>query len=441
MKPLGCLGLAMLALVGCTAVGCTADRAATQQLEHVAKDWCLAVRASQVMPVYPLTEDVQPGDVFLVQTAQEDQARVWRERGFLPLENLLVRLPVQYAKFYAGGYLVDDKVNPPRHWQFPPPPGTPSNFASAPRAAFPTYNFSVSRSGGLSVAVPVQSVPIGLNLLNSASANGTITIKDSYTYGAPLQDLERAAAEWAAANADFVRQWEPVAADPQTKRGRQQFYLRVVHRVYLTRQMTVSLFSNQAASAAATAGAWRPVDLLNIGTAGTDAAGNFDKVNAIIDKALNEHRAPTTVPATAPASGATTRGAAPAPPAMGGTVRVAMASSRSISLNETFDRPLVLGYISFDLPILAGGKLGAPVSTLAQLDGRRPQQGKPLVFEEDQNSVLLRDWLLADPANRPRLVEWLARQHIDVDPADIATGAGFGDLRARIVRELNITGR
>src|SRR5687767_612019 len=200
MNALGRLCVMGLLLAG---MGCGTTRESSQQLERVAKDWCLAVRASQIMPVYPLTEDVQPGDVFLVQTAQEDQARVWRERGFLPLENLLVRLPVRYAKFYAGGYLIDDKVNPPRHWQFPAPPGTASDFASAPRAAFPTYDFSVSRSGGLSVAVPVQAVPIGLNLLNSASANGTITIKDSYTYGAPLHDLERAVVEWAASDPAF----------------------------------------------------------------------------------------------------------------------------------------------------------------------------------------------------------------------------------------------
>ena len=46
------------------------------QLEKVAKDWCLVVRASQVIPVYPLTEDLQPGDVFLVQTPASEEARI-----------------------------------------------------------------------------------------------------------------------------------------------------------------------------------------------------------------------------------------------------------------------------------------------------------------------------------------------------------------------------
>ena len=35
--------------------------------EKAAKDWCLALRACQLIPIYPLSEDLRPGDVFLVQ--------------------------------------------------------------------------------------------------------------------------------------------------------------------------------------------------------------------------------------------------------------------------------------------------------------------------------------------------------------------------------------
>src|SRR6266481_2898062 len=71
------------------------------QLERVAKDWCMTIRASQVIPVYPLTEDVQPGDVFLVRTRIEDQASEYERRGFLPLDQLLARFqPTNYQQFY-----------------------------------------------------------------------------------------------------------------------------------------------------------------------------------------------------------------------------------------------------------------------------------------------------------------------------------------------------
>ena len=77
------------------------------ELEKVAKDWCLTIRASQVIPVYPLTEDIQPGDVFLVTTPVGKQAKRYNERGFLPLDNLMTRLDVNddYSSFYEDSYL------------------------------------------------------------------------------------------------------------------------------------------------------------------------------------------------------------------------------------------------------------------------------------------------------------------------------------------------
>jgi hypothetical protein len=42
-------------------------------------------------------EDLQPGDVFLVQTPVEEQVKVYLAKGFLPLENLVTdfsRLPL-----------------------------------------------------------------------------------------------------------------------------------------------------------------------------------------------------------------------------------------------------------------------------------------------------------------------------------------------------------
>src|SRR5258707_1383646 len=142
--------------------GWATQRMSGDQLARVAKDWSLSIRASQVIPVYPLTEDLQPGDVFLVQTPVEEQVKVYLAKGFLPLENLVTRLsPAGYARFYRGWpYVADGDKAPPRPWQFPRDDSPDSDFSRAPLAAFPTYNFSVSRSGGLNVAIPVQGVPV-----------------------------------------------------------------------------------------------------------------------------------------------------------------------------------------------------------------------------------------------------------------------------------------
>jgi hypothetical protein len=91
--------------------GCATQKMSGDQLARVAKDWSLSIRASQIIPVYPLTEDLQPGDVFLVQTPE--QVKVYLAKGFLPLENLVTRLsPAGYARFYRGWpYVADGGVD------------------------------------------------------------------------------------------------------------------------------------------------------------------------------------------------------------------------------------------------------------------------------------------------------------------------------------------
>ena len=203
-----------LLLVVSVLSGCATQKMSGDQLARVAKDWSLSIRASQVIPVYPLTEDLQPGEVFLVQTPIEEQVKVYLAKGFLPLESLVTRLsPSGYARFYRGWpHVADGDAAPPRPWQFPKPDSPDSDFSSAPIAAFPTYNFSVNRSGGLNVAIPVQGVPVGLNLLDSASANGTITLKDAFTYALPARTMFDAVHQWCRDNADYLSQYEPTGA-------------------------------------------------------------------------------------------------------------------------------------------------------------------------------------------------------------------------------------
>jgi len=396
--------------------GCSTQRMGAQQLERVAKDWSLSIRASQVIPVYPLTEDLQPGDVFLVQTPVEDQVKAYLDRGFLPMENLLARLPLQgYGAFYASWPDVADEAPlPPRRWQFPTD-GT-ANFSRAPLAAFPTYNFSVTRSGGLSVAMPVQSLPIGMNLLDSASANGTITMKDAFTYALPALVIFQKLEAWAADNRAYLRQFEPRERVVNGRTVQQPFYLRVVNRVYLVKTVDVSLFSNRAAGATATAGAPRKVDLLDIANP-TEAKKQFDVINEM----LADSGAPAAAGAALP----------------GGTVRLAMASARAVSLVETFARPLVIGYLAFDYEILPGGKLNAPVSTLLRLEGQGPATGKPIVpFEGcDAQCEAIERWLEADDANFTRLKQWLERRGVNLEPYQVQFGP-YPELRALIVKEL-----
>jgi len=166
----------------------------------------MVIRASQVLPVYPLTEDLQPGDIFLVQVTVDDQAKIYRERGFLALDNLIFRLdPRGYEEFYRKSFEAGDAQHPlPRHWL---EPGKPASWTLAPNASFPTYSFSARRGGGFNVALPVQGVPVGLSLLGGDATQGSITIAEARTYGVDTLSLHADVRRWAQteANQRFLR--------------------------------------------------------------------------------------------------------------------------------------------------------------------------------------------------------------------------------------------
>src|SRR5262245_4689962 len=358
------VGLSLFLVVACatSTVGC-ATKLRNKELEAVAKDWSMVIRASQVIPVYPLTEDLQVGDVFLVQVPIDRQQDVYRQRGFLPLDNLVLRVnPAGYLSFYRRSFGVGDEQTPlPKHWL---KPGAENAWGTAPKATFPSYSFSVRSGGGFNVAVPVQGVPVGLSLLGGGAAAGTITIADARTYGVDTVSLHEDVVRWARDSRSFLQNF---ASDADRRN-----YLRVVSRVYLAGTLNVSLQSTRNVGATASGGAPKPVPLDNVvPTPGADVSAvtldsykkNVATLNGMIEEALKV------------ASGANQI-------LPGGTVKIVSASAGSISLNETFARPLVIGYLGFDIPILAGGKLGSPIPTHAVLEGRVGAGGST-VFEPD----------------------------------------------------------
>jgi hypothetical protein len=373
-------------------IGCATTGAVSDQLARIAKDWALTIRASQVIPVYPLTEDLQPGDIFLVRTRIEDQIKIYESKGFLPLENLLVRLqPANYDTFYA--YL--------RRWKFPADTAKTNNPAYAPRAAFPSYSFSVERGVGFNLAVPVQAVPVAMNLLAAGKAYGSITIADAYTYGVDMYSLHHRVKDWAKTCQNYLATFAP--ADDDTN------YLRVVNRVYLTGKVNVWVASDEAAGAKVSGGVPRPVDLLKLISRDTTGQ-NYEKVMSALNNSVDTS-------------------------AYGGTLKVAAASGRSISLIERFPRPLAIGYIAFDLPILEKGELGSPLSTQSRFNRTPIIPENRTVFESDDNSVKIKQWLSKTrDENRRRLRKWLDEQgYKDQGITNIINGKGYADLRNKIV--------
>ncbi|NIO05015.1 MAG: hypothetical protein GTN74_10485 [Proteobacteria bacterium] len=351
--------------------GC-ATQLRNRELEQVAKDWSMVIRASQVIPVYPLTEDLQPGDIFLVQLPIDRQHEIYTQRGFLPLDNMIHRInPTGYKRFYEKSFDAGDSDKPlPKHWLTP---GKPEAWSEAPYASFPTYSFSVRSGGGFNLALPVQGVPVGLSLMGGDAEQGTVTIADAHTYGVDTVSLRRDVLVWARDNRTFLRNFAP--------EGDKQNYLRIVSRVYLTGRLNISLQSSRSLGAAVSGGAPKPVDLV-VPSPGSDPQEvtlksyekNVEALNKMLEEGLKKIKL-ADVDRFLP----------------GATVKVVSASAGSISLLETFNRPVVIGYLGFDMAIGPGGVLGPPIPTHAVLEKQVVQltylRTGEFVEEERQNRV------------------------------------------------------
>jgi hypothetical protein len=322
------------------------------QLERAAKDWCATIRASQVMPVYPLTEDIQPGDIFLVQIPIDQQQKVFREKGYLPLDNHLARMnPSGYQQFYRDSFLASnaDKTLP-ADW-LRPNNGISNSWVAAPNAAFPSYSFSVRKGAGINLAFPVAGVPVGLSLLGSDAADGCVIIKNAHTLGVDTVSLYRELKEWANSNSDLLSDF---GSDARTN------YVRVVSRIYTVGYVDISLRDTSSRAGGLNVGVAKPVDLLSpqlmqpgTNVDSTAIQSNFVQGNNLIQQLMVDALAAKNAAGNA---------------LPGGSLRLTAVSGRTISMRETFEPPLAIGYLGFDCAIMAGGTLGPPIPTFALLN-------------------------------------------------------------------------
>ncbi len=415
--------LLAVALASASMTGCARQRV-DRQLGTVAKEWSKTIRASQVIPIYPLSEDLQPGDCFVVEVPTEDEVQLWEREGFLPLVHHVARLNVTpYSKTYRNeAYGVKKGApQPPTLWQrlrdgaattrpavvnnvfvlsvpllgpltLPVPRVLaarhiqPTHWDMAPRASFPTFRVAVSTETAGDASIPISGLPLGLSVLNAQEAVASVTLSDAYTYGQDVAAVLKKAQE--CLGGQQLARYEPREVwDGEAETYRKNYsYLRVVHRVYLVGGVNVSVTD----------------------TSDTQAGLRFFRPKPSDDPAVQKKQADALAAQNAALAEETNRlnralALASVDSVPGGAISVTDRSTRSISLKETFDRPLVVGYISFDIPIGKCGKLGKNiVATQVRLDRGRydsiaewaalyPHAAKELCdwLEKDGNS----DWL------------------------------------------------
>jgi hypothetical protein len=396
----------------------------------------MTIRGSQVIPVYPLTEDIQPGDIFLVQVPIDEQQQLYELNGFLALDNHLDRMnPTGYDRFYAHSFFVKGETNElPRDWIRPT--GTNQSWQLAPHVAFPSYSFTVRNGAGMNLAVPVEGVPVGLSLMASDAASGTIEIKDSYTMGVDTISLYRQLEDWAKENTDFLSYFGPS--------GKETNFLRVVTRIYATGKMSVSLMDASSRSGGLDVGVPKPVNLISTAL----PANSTNTSEATLQNYTNGWN---TLSQIVQAAGAAKDAAGNILP--GGSLRLTAASARSVSMDESFTPPIIFGYLGFDCAIATNGELGAPIPTYAVL-AQLPVQGTLRHFASDPSAKILRDWVnhpkptdipdgkTANDVTKERegqIATWIKARNANYNFADLLYRSDLKSARQQFIIDNKIT--
>jgi hypothetical protein len=342
-KSKGIYGL-WIGLFGGICLGACGCHTTDRQLEDVNKDWNKLVRASHIYPVYPLTQDLQPGDVYLVSSDIED-VRQWDENGYLKLDKLLTRLqPTNYPTFYSSSFAFETntEANIPSLWN------KDNSWTNAPTAAFPSFSFSVRSGAGFNVALPIQGIPVGLGLMETKEASGFVTIGEAYTYGIDELSLRSQLDSFVQAHGDQIQELISANADETN-------YLQVVTRVYLSSKVTVSMFNDSASGGNAWGGAPKAIDFHSIISTNSDSTYSnlSEEVNSLANTSASVSNLSTVLP--------------------GGTLKFLVASSRAVAMDESFPKPLVIGYLGFVVPIsMSNNKsVGKPGETEFDLGGIR----------------------------------------------------------------------
>ncbi|SHJ32203.1 hypothetical protein SAMN02745216_01431 [Desulfatibacillum alkenivorans DSM 16219] len=398
-------------------LGCDLEK---KELEAVAKDWCMTIRASQVMPIYPLSEDVQPGDVFLVKTPISEQVKQWGEKGYIPLDLSIARLQgLNYEEYYKDAYWKGDYAEVPHDRPRPKEDeaqkegndkgvkakkGAGAQAApkqvEAPRAAFPGYSFRVKQGQSMALALPIEGIPFSLSLMNASDVQGSVWLLDARTYGMDANELLTKLNIWWSVNAD--KSLKGIADQMD-----QPVYLRVVTRVFYAHQLKVELSRTKGFGAGVEGGKETPDNTifeLAMADPNSLTKTSFDATKTNYDKLLKT------------LSDQLGGGLIP-----GGSAKFVQASQRSVGMVQSFQEPLVIGYLGFDVKIFENGKLSAPIPTYTLLSEGALNDAsfaKPLDWIEDEYSAPYFQWLKIE-GNYLKMSNWLKKKGYDVTPGGL----------------------
>ncbi len=353
------------------------------------------------MPIYPLEEDIRPGDIYLVDKSIDSEVSTWNRKGFLPLNNRFGRMHIPkklFESFYSNSHVASDSVS----------------FSRPPKAAFPSYTFEIDKRGALGLALPLNSVPVAISASGAQSATGSVVFTGAETRGLPDLIMQRQVDRW---QKDHRK-----ALSNRAKYTDHPLILRLITRVFTIKGATVSLAFSKESGANLQVGSTsatnptlstRPFDkdkpltkdyegliteinknieLMQVsidndsnGVSEQDKKTLSEEVNSLKDelaaiKKLEEREKLRNLKRKIERGAMEGQFGGYLLP--GGGIKVVGRSARGVTMSETFDRPLVLGFWATEYSVTDEGSL-IHIGRIKDLI-ENPSKYKSLVIEAQQ---------------------------------------------------------
>lgn len=190
------------------------------------------------------------------------------------------------------------------------------------------------------MGVPISSIPVALNFLGAQENSAIVTLTDASTYQADHETIMVKLKEWIDSTPQVKAELEAACRYI----GKEYVYLRVIIRVYLVGAVDIALERKDAYQGGIQAGLVEQAADTSISV--EKFADSIAK-QTILLKELNNLAAKNKI---------------------GDAVNFNIATKSNIGLRESFDRPLVVGYLGIDVPFFQDGRLGAPIPTFERLE-------------------------------------------------------------------------
>lgn len=306
------------------------------------------MRELQIVPVFPPREDLRIGDVFYfpadtaesVAAEQAEDTKPNLRAGFAQIPLLYARMDVgeDLARAYGQGPQFGESVAMKPDAIFTAEPTRDNSFTKGennqPRiVGFPEFMSATYSGGDLSALVPTEAVAVGaaVGFREAKRAKLSVPAAEHYALGA-ADIMSKLTSHVAFNNESLARAFggTPAALDGTVG------YLRVVNEVFLARVMDLSLTSQASFGADADA---RLIVPTASGAAAAVTAAAAD------DTSEPAPEAPLTGDPYKDAQALNARlSNLRANQVPGGKLSFVTASSSSISMRRTFQRPVAIGY-------------------------------------------------------------------------------------------------